>query len=225
MGISANDIKNFYANLTQQREARRQAREKEESLLPPDLTGHIFNRCREEAAAVRAWLAKVEEECDRLEAAIADGEKEVRAACVHAMKPGRVEGDILAGFEVVPPEPHADRLQLSPEALAIRKRKVLPLRRRLHALEREAQRRQQEIGELRRIATRASQGEVALVHFLSDKWRARLELGPGTAGVPAKLSKYYQATVPVDVAGYPLPAEAIGEDGAPDMGPRGRARA
>lgn len=217
---SVDQLKEHAAKLVQRRDDRKRGRHRELSLLPPDLTGTVLIRCREEAADIRDWLEEVDAEIEKVEGQIADAKLEVREACAVAMRPAKVHGDILFGYEVEPARPEPNWLQLTPAALAIRKKKVQPLERRLEMLKRERFQRGQELGELRRIATLAGLGRIGLIHHLSKKWAGRLEIGGAVEGYRAKLKGTF--AMPSDFAGNPLPPEALDAEDEPDMSMSGQ---
>lgn len=207
-----------------QRQSDRKAARKEHAhLLPPDFTGAVFNAAREEAARITAWLEKVEAEIERLKGEISREERAVRAACPRIVKPARVRGDILAGYEVVSGEPTSARVKTA-EAVKLQQERVAPLRRRREALERERFAREQELAQLRKLAQMASRGDVALIHHLSDKWRSRLEIGSVAVGKlpPVARQMMDRNAIYVDAAGVPLPPEALDASGKPDVPAGGR---
>lgn len=216
MPNNVSDFKNYLANLIQQREQRRAGRKKEEAMLPADLTGQVFTAAREEAAKIKKWMDAVESEVTRVEGQIKEANKTVRDACPHTWNPSRRKGSILFDFEVVPASPAEDRRVLSDEALELKKELLMPLTARHAALVRELAMRRQELGHLSRIADRAAAGSVTLIHFLSDYWRSRLEIGGAVEGHLAKLHGQL-VDANTDMFGNRLPPEALGEDGQPDL--------
>lgn len=220
---SAQSFRDYFEVLHERILRRADARELAGSVLPPDFTGQVFNRAREEAARIRARIAVLDAAIGECRQELAAAEKQVRALQPIILSAPRRRGDILGEFAIEPGKATGGRIR-SQEALEARQKLVEPLRRRLQALERERWLRGQELGQLRRIAGAAGSGEVALIHHLSDAWRSRLEIGPATLG---KLPKPARAllggnTLYVDSAGRPLPPEALDEEGKPDMPPRGR---
>lgn len=210
-----------YERITRQRHERSERAKHEQRVLPPDFTGYVFTKACEEAEKIQGWIKDIDEQIPEVEAKIREAEKEVRAACTPLMQAGKVYGNILFDHQIVPPREDPHRYMLTKEALKVRKEKVAPLREYLKVLRRRRYACEHEIGELSRIAMKATTGDVGLIHFLSDKWRSRFELGAGIEGIPAKLKAHWQSSVPVDSMGYPLPKEAL-EDGKPDMPMSGR---
>lgn len=203
----------------QAREARRSQTERDKALLPPDLTGQVYLACRAEAARVRDRIITLETAIDELRpqlAASRENEKAARIPVYNRKVPGQRRHDIL--FDD-PGSQMAVKMESGvsvrgEDALKIHKQQVQPLVRRLRACEFEILQRQQELHELRKIAEAASAGSVVLIHRLSDKWRARLEIGSGIEGIPTK-------SVWTDAAGYPLPPAAL-SGGMPDIPASGR---
>ena len=213
-------MESFVDQLNLQRIKRGKRREKEVQLLPEDLTGQVFLACRREAELVRKRLDWLDAEIDRTNTAIKAARTSVTKASRQIYFPARRRGSVLGEFKIEDPQPQKGAMQMTPEAMKIKREKLQPLQRKLEALEAEKYARTQELGELRRIAEKASNSEIGLIHFLSDKWRSRLELGAGVEGVRAKLSG--RAVAFTDLFGNELPPEALKDDGTPDLPAAGR---
>lgn len=218
-----NVIDDMLDRLHRQRIERREKKNELLKFLPPDLTGHVLLKCREEAEKVRAYMDKLVAQCEQLQVDIKEGERQARAKCQNLTAPDRVKGDILGKFEVQPPTEDPLRWRKTPEALEYQREHVDPLRWRLAALQRAVTGCEQDLHQLRKIANKAFEGDVALIHFLSAQWLNRLEIGPGVEGTMARLVSYH--AVPVDILGDPLPQEALDKDGEPDFATMGPAAA
>jgi len=196
---------------------RRKRKFQHEGLLPEDFSGQIFIKCRDEAARIRERINFLESERSKVSAELKAAEFEVRQACSHCWLPSKRKGDILTEFVITDPMPDPLRSQLTPKALAMRQKRVFPLKKHLQAIDRELSSRQMELSELRRMAERASRGDASLIFFLSDAWRGRLEIGAGLLGKLPPAVRMSGVVLNVDPFGNPLPPEAITEDGKPDL--------
>ena len=195
---------------------RRKRKFQHEELLPEDFSGQIFIKCRDEAARIRERINFLESERSKVSAEIKAAELEVRQACSHCWLPSKRKGDILTEFVITDPMPDLLRSQLTPKALAMRQKRVFPLKKHLQAIDRELSSRQMELSELRRIAERASRGDASLIFFLSDAWRGRLEIGAGLLGKLPPVARMSGTRIITDQFGNVLPQEAV-VDGKPDM--------
>lgn len=213
-------MESFVEQLNMHRIKRAEHREKEVNLLPADLTGQVFMACRREAEKIRARIAWLDQEIEKTKADIGEVEKQVQEACRQIYFPGKRKGDVLGNFQIEEPKPQPGAWQMTEEALKLKREQLQPLQAKLKALEAEKNARLQELGELCRIAEKAGAGEVGLIHFLSDKWRGRLEIGAAVEGLQAKLGGRIVSFV--DAAGYPLPDEALDAQGKPDLPAAGR---
>jgi len=130
----------------------------------------------------------------------------------------RLKGNVLGSFEI---ENTIDKNQavITEGVVEFRKTKIAPLIRQQNSYEQEIFLRQQELGQLKRIAKACGSGDVGLINLLSDTWRGRLEIG---ASILGKLPKPARALLDrtriyVDGAGVELPPESLDADGKPDL--------
>jgi hypothetical protein len=219
MSPKAQGIYDYLDSLNQRLINRRDRQLKHQQLLPPDLTGLVFNRARDEAGKIKERMVWLESERARVSAELAEARREVLRACSHVHIPGKRRGNILEEFSFEPDSESPTNLQLGPNALKLRQQKVSPLLARLKSIDNEIYARKTELNDLQKIAERASLGDVSLIHFLSDAWRARLEIGAGMIGKlpkPARLL-FSRHTIFVDAYGNVLPPEALDDEGRPDL--------
>ena len=218
---SAQSFTNYLDGLREKVLRRADQRDTAAKTLPPDFSGQVFNRARELAAEIDARAAQLEPLIAETREAMQAAEKQVASTRVPILSGPKRRGDILSGFSIEPGKPTG--ALITKETLEARAKLVTPLRRRLEALEREKWLLQQERGQLRKIAERAAAGDVSLVHFLSDHWRSRLLIGPAVLGkLPPAARALLGTVLYTDAAGVPLPAEALDEEGRPDLPPAGR---
>lgn len=196
------------ATIKKRVQGRQQRARQYETLLPPDLTGTVFNSAREEAAKVKERLVWLDSEISKTEAALKNARRAVFKACPPAVVPAKFTGDILSDYQVEPARPHPKMRVKTAEAIKLSRETVTPLELYRKTLIREVTARQMELGDLKKIATLAFEGSPALVNFLNKKWTSRLEIGfhllsdlPPAALLPA----HYR---PTDRFGNDLPGEA-----------------
>jgi hypothetical protein len=211
------ELTDDFADLINRKIKHRERMKQHEQLLPADFSGQIFNKIRAEASIIKERLDWLEGQLQRVNAELKEARAEVIRSCSHAWIPGRTRGNILFGFEVTDPQPDPNKLQLSPKALKMRQEKVYPLMKHKMSIEREISRRQMELCELRRMAERASQGDVTLIYFLSDAWRSRLEIGNALLGKLPPPVRMSGSRIQVDPYGNPIPEDALDAEGKPDL--------
>jgi hypothetical protein len=195
--------------------AHKARREHEAALLPPDLTGHVWSACRDEAALVKARIDFLERAVMELRPKLTAARDRIRAASQPIRRPVHTRrfNILFDSYDGQPMETVVMGFMKTEKALNIQKEEWMPLLLRLQAYEFELTARQQELHELRKIAEAAAEGDVRLIHFLSAKWKSRFGFGGDVEGMRAKLS---MTSVLCDAAGHPLPPEAI-RDGMPDL--------
>lgn len=215
------ELTDRFADLVKSGIERRKRMRQHENLLPEDFSGQIFSKARDEAAKIRERMDWLEGQLQRVNAELREARAEVIRSCSHAWVPGRTRGNILFDFEVTDPQPDPNRLQLSPKALKMRQEKIYPLVGHKKSIEREISNRQVELSELKKIAERAGAGDVSLIHFLSDSWQARLEIGAGLVGKLPKPVRMVGTRFLTDPNGNVLPQEAIDASGKPDLAGHG----
>jgi hypothetical protein len=161
MSPKVNVISDYFERLYRRKNERIERRKQFEKLLPEDFSGQIFLKAREEGERIRQRLTWLEGERARVVAELRAAQLEVRNACTHVWIPGKMKGDILGEFSIEDPVLDPHRLQLGPKALALRQKRVNPLLQRKKLIEREIYARQQELGELRKMANRAGAGDIS----------------------------------------------------------------
>ena len=190
------------------------------ALLPEEFTGQVYFAARAEAEKVKGRLVEIEDQLKIVKNKLSDARRQVLSSAKPIFRQ-RWVGSILDLEEELVNVP-AGAFQLTPDALATRKKIVLPLQREQLWLEAEKTNCQQQVGELKRIASAAFRGEISLIHYLSDMWRSRLEIGAGLVGkLPPAAKKLWLGNVLyTDAAGNPLPPEALDpETKKPDLAP------
>jgi hypothetical protein len=215
------NLTNRFVTLLQRRTQR--SEDVASRVLPPDFTGQIYLSAIKEGERVKARLAWLKTELERVggELRAAHGRE---MAAVTTIPKYRVTGDALgdpADWKTVEDRPVCIK---GPGVIKLQQ-KSAGLRRYEHALQLEISTRQTELSELRKIAELAGRGEKALICWMSDFWRNRLVIG---GAVMAKLPKEARPSqgnvIFTDFAGYPLPPEALDADGKPDVPAAGRAK-
>lgn len=210
----SHDVRKHQHKLTRQRRA-----DIARSTLPADLTGQVFLKAREEADKIKARLKEIETNLTNLEADRKAAESEVRKICPKIVGPARVRGDVLSGqVKIVRSDNQSARIKTD-EAIELEREKVDPIRKRINALQQEKSILQIDLSELKKIARMATHSDIALIHHLSDKWRARFAIGAAIIGrLPEPVRQAWtDNTIFVDALGYPLPADALDPSGKPDL--------
>lgn len=215
-------LKDVY-NFLEDRYARRQARKKrlDEQVLPEGFTRQVFDAAVREANHLEGVTDAIDAALERLAVELQAAKADVRAAYPVVKQPAVIRGDIISGeFRKIQAPDRGARLR-TPAALKIEREKVRPIQRQIAALKAQKAACDQDTAHLRKIAQRALLGEVSLIHFLSDTWRARLEIGGAVLGKlpPAAREVMARDVLYVDAAGNPLPGEALDGQGAPDLPP------
>ena len=203
------------AEMLRQRQERTDAVQAEVSLLPPDLTGHVFLRACEEGEKIRDRMQAIDQETAVLDEQIVEARKQVKDLYQPILRTTRYRGDILGDFTPGRVEPVPDAFIKGQAALDAERKLVRPLLAKRKALANERFALEQQYSQLTKIAYLASYGEVTLIHHLSSAWAARL--GVVTDGLRAKLLGHNDVRVAnTDRFGNPLPVEA--QDGLPPAG-------
>ncbi len=196
---------------------QRRDRRMERVVLPPDFTGQIFSKCREESNKILNRVAFLNGEKAHIVERIKFLENEARTMMPQIVH-SKLTGNIFSKFEVV--TVHDQNCRVKTKAVVdFRTAKIDPLRRQQNRLEQEIFIRNQEHGQLKRIARACGAGDVGLLCMLTDAWRNRLEIGGAVFGKlpePVRLLGV-KNTIYVDPAGNPLPAEMLDQSGKPDM--------
>lgn len=190
-------------------------------LLPEDLTGWVAMRAVEEAEKIRARITWIDGQLEKVADQLAAARRKERGAMQTILRPGPRRGDILSrqGATRGPALDVGAGIKTD-AAMKIQKEEIQPILKRRQALEFERNGREQELGELRRIVYKATEGEVGLITHLSQKWQSRLEIGSSMIGQlpPAARALWKGPALYVDAAGYPLPPAALdAETGQPDI--------
>jgi hypothetical protein len=211
---------NEFQNQRIQAAMSRRDRRLEAIVLPPDFTGQVFLRCQEEGEKIRKRIDFLNGELAHIAERIKALEAQARAmmpCVIHE----QLKGDVLRSFEIVRVTAPNQKI-VTPAVLKFRQTKIDPLRREQNALEQEIFFRQQELGQLKRIAKACGTGDVGLLTLLTAAWRSRLEIGGAVLGkLPEPVRQLGSRNVIyVDAAGYPLPGEALDVAGKPDLPPR-----
>jgi hypothetical protein len=214
---SVQSFTDYFTALFERRLHRADQRDAAAAVLPADFSGAVFTRARELAAEIDAALAALEPEIARARADLQAAEKQVAATRPRILSATRQRGDVLTKFSIEPGKPTSAAVTTS-ATIKARKQLVEPLRQLLQALERQRWLLEQERSQLKKIALRAGAGDVSLVIFLSDHWRSKLLIGPAALGkLPKAARELLGTTIYVDSQGNPLPAEALTEEGKPDL--------
>lgn len=179
-----------------------------EDLLPPDLSGAIFLNAKKEAAAIRARLGEIEAELARVGASIRQIRRDVLAASEPVWRAGRRRrGDIFGGFTVEEPAPDPN-LRIKTESAVKLQAGLGPLETYRRKLLSEAQYRQSQLSDLRRIAELSADSAPALITWLASKWAGVFAVGAGLVGKLPKPAKLSMTLFETDRAGNQLPPEA-----------------
>jgi len=212
---------NVFENERIKKAVERRDRRMEKIVIPADITGQIFIKCQSEAKAINDRIAFLKGELLHVKERIGSLAKEARGMCppiVHT----QLQGNILTKFEVVKVTSPNCRV-VTQKVLDFRQKEIDPLKRLQDRYEQEIFIREQETGQLKRIAQMCGAGDIGLISYLSDAWRGRLQIGQAVWGkLPKPVRQLGQGNVIyVDQAGNILPPEALSSDGKPDM-PHGK---
>lgn len=212
---SRNPFRDAEAEMLRQRQERTDAVQAEVSLLPPDLTGHVFLRAREEGEKIRDRMQAIDQETAVLDEQIVEARKAAKNLYQPILRTTRYRGDILGDFTPGRVEPVPGAFLKGEAALKVERERVRPLLAKRKALANERFALEQQYSQLKRIALAASRGEVSLLHHLTEQWESVLDVSVG--GLRAKLLGHNGVRVAnTDRFGNPLPVEA--QDGLPPAG-------
>ncbi|MBN1220084.1 MAG: hypothetical protein JXM69_14245 [Anaerolineae bacterium] len=197
---------------------RQEAREQFENLLPPDFTGQVFLAAVAAGKEVEARLEFVQAELERVTGELKRVRTERFDLCPRLMRPAKRKGDIFGEFTIEPPRPDPNVRLVTAEVIEFGKDKIRPLELYQRRLLAEQSSKQSLLNDLRKVATLASDGAPALIHFLSRFWSRRPEVGMGLLDkLPPAAKLMGERTVFCDKFGNPLPPQALGPDGLPDI--------
>jgi hypothetical protein len=219
---------NYFDKLTGNQLAQKQQRRLDQAVLPSNFARQVFDNARLLHEEREAWL-------DAYQLALAEAEAELAAVeslrVVHQQavyaypQPQRAHVfqqpfDQDRQAEIIP-----NRYIRTAKTIAWERDSLRPLQQRVAYLETMIAACRQEIAELRRIGAAAQRGDVALMGWLTDKWRSELLVGANLGSLPpvaAGRLAALAATVPTDAAGIDLPEEALPDKPKKPMGPAAR---
>jgi hypothetical protein len=212
---------NVFENERIKAAVERRDRRMEKIVLPPDLTGQVFLKCRSEVKAINDRIAFLKGELAHVKERIGALKKEARAMCPPIVNI-KLSGNILTKFELVRVTNPNARI-VTQKVIDFRVKEIDPLKRLQDRYEQEIFVRGQEIGQLKRIGRSCGAGDISLLCHLTDTWRSRLEIGGSILGKLPKPVHEYGArnVIYVDQSGNVLPAESLDQAGKPDM-PEGK---
>jgi hypothetical protein len=208
---------NVFENERIKKAVERRDRRMEKIVIPADITGQIFIKCQSEAKAINDRIAFLKGELSHVKERIRALEKEARSMCP-CIVTEKLQGNLLSKFELVTITNPNQRIRTK-KVVDFETAKIYPLRWQQNHLEQEIFIREQEIGQLKRIAQMCGAGDIGLISYLSDAWRSRLAIGASVWGkLPQPVRQLGQGNVIyVDQVGNILPPEALSSDGKPDM--------